>query len=222
VDIEEGEFISKIIKSINPKKTLEIGCAQGISSLFICDALNGAAHHTILDPNQTSEWQCVGIRNLKHAGYSNFDLIEKGSEIGLPELLDKNVKFDLIFIDGWHTFDHTLVDMFYSIKLLNIGGILIVDDVGMRGVRKAVNYFYNFPNINFFGSTGKLKKTRSRMIFDFLKQSLKPFVFLTGNRIASEIFNPDIRHRNTKLEASMVALKKISDEQVPWNWFKEF
>lgn len=39
VDVEEGAFLTKLIQEYKPKKTIEIGCAYGISSLFICDAL---------------------------------------------------------------------------------------------------------------------------------------------------------------------------------------
>jgi predicted O-methyltransferase YrrM len=46
-------------------------------------------------------------------------------------LLERNEKFDLAFIDGWHTFDHTLLDAFLSYRMLNIGGLLIIDDVQM-------------------------------------------------------------------------------------------
>ena len=45
----------------------------------------------------------------------------------MPKFL--NMKpFDFIFIDGWHTFDYTLVDMFYADRLLRIGGYLLIDD----------------------------------------------------------------------------------------------
>ena len=32
----------------------------------------------------------------------------------MPKFLTKK-PFDFIFIDGWHTFDYTLVDMFYAL-----------------------------------------------------------------------------------------------------------
>ena len=45
-------------------------------------------------------------------------LIEKKSYEAMPELLKKGEEnYDFIFIDGWHTFDYTLVDFFYSDKL---------------------------------------------------------------------------------------------------------
>ena len=68
-------------------------------------------------------------------------LIEKKSYEAMPELLKKEEEnFDFIFIDGWHTFDYTLVDFFYADKLLRKGGIIIIDDATHLGVKKCLKY----------------------------------------------------------------------------------
>ncbi len=73
-------------------------------------------------------------------------MIEEKSYIALPALL-KKAKFDFIFIDGWHTFDYTLIDFFYSLELLNDGGIIIIDDALHKGVSKCVKYIEtNYPH----------------------------------------------------------------------------
>lgn len=38
-------------------------------------------------------------------------------------------KFDVVFIDGLHTFDQTLRDFFHASYALNEGGVIIIDDV---------------------------------------------------------------------------------------------
>ena len=50
------------------------------------------------------------------------------SYIALPKLLEKYKYnyFDFIFIDGFHTFDYTLVDFFFSNLLLKINGIIVI------------------------------------------------------------------------------------------------
>ena len=128
IDLEEAILITALIKQNKPKKTIEIGCAEGGSSLTIMSALDdGKGKHTIVDPFQTSYWESKGINLLKTFEFNNYTLIEKGSEIALPALMDKGEKFDFAFIDGYHTFDHTLLDAFYLIKMLNAGGILVID-----------------------------------------------------------------------------------------------
>ena len=81
------------------------------------------------------------ITNIKKAGLSHrHSLIEKKSYDALPELLNSKKKFDLIFIDGMHLFDYTLVDIFYSILLVNIGGIIIIDDILHKAPSKVIKY----------------------------------------------------------------------------------
>jgi predicted O-methyltransferase YrrM len=72
----EGDFLQEMIRSVRPWVSLEVGCASGISSLYICEALRevNAAKHIIMDPYQYSEFEGIGLANLKRAGY--LDIID--------------------------------------------------------------------------------------------------------------------------------------------------
>ena len=145
---EEGEYIKKTIQNNNFKKCLEIGFANGISAIYIL--MNKNTTLISIDPNQKPEWKSEGLKILKKFDlHKNHKLIEKKSFEALPELLKKegHNSFDFIFIDGWHTFDYTLVDFFYADLLLKIDGIIVIDDALHSGVSKCVNYIdtnYNF------------------------------------------------------------------------------
>ena len=96
-----------------------------------------------IDPNQKTEWNSEGLKILKKFDLNkNHKLVEKKSYVALPELLEKHgdSTFDFIFIDGFHTFDTTLLDFFYSNLLLKVGGIIIIDDALHVGVSKCINY----------------------------------------------------------------------------------
>jgi predicted O-methyltransferase YrrM len=221
IDKVEGQFLEKLILSNEFSNTIEIGCAYGISSLYICGALKIDSFHTIIDPFQSSEWKNVGIDQLRKAGVNNFKLIENNSEFVLPALLEEGAKFDFAFIDGWHTFDHTLLDIFYLNRMLKVGGVMVIDDVGMRGVEKAINYFVNYPAYEFIDGI-KLKNTRSRNFFrDYV---ITPLNFLSKSlpsKVRQEVFSSSIiNHRITGY--SMVALRKIKEDERPWNWYKDF
>src|SRR5262245_45883333 len=97
ISTSEGFFLQDIIRQNKPRVSLEIGCAYGISSLFICQALRevGAERHIIIDPFQIGHdhggcdpgWDGVGLTNLKRAGYA--DLITFYEEVShrcLPRL----------------------------------------------------------------------------------------------------------------------------------------
>lgn len=148
IDEEEGRAIYELIKDQKISTSLEVGCACGISSLYICDALSThqSRHHTIIDPVQLTDWRGIGVSNLRKAGFDFFSLIEKPSEIALPELLANEEKFQFIFIDGWHTFDHTLLDFFYANRLLEDGGFVAIDDAGWPSIRKVISYVSKYPN----------------------------------------------------------------------------
>ena len=217
----------KSIIEANPAicKTLEIGCAYGISSLFICLSAEGRCNfsHTIIDPFQFSQWKGIGVNNLKLAGVQNYKLVEKKSEFALPELLEKGEgKFDFIFIDGWHTFDHTLVDCFYSTRLLRVGGILVIDDVAYPSVARVVNYLKKYPcykeiaSIATFESKGISIETRSRegsSGFSF-KSPNKKILRIVQKLLSKFVFN--------KRGVGMIALQKIAEDNRNWNWHNEF
>ena len=137
----EGKFIESIIQRYHSKSCLEIGMGLGISAMYIL-----SAYHTTLisiDPFQHIRWGTNGIDLLKMMGViSRHHLIKENSFIALPALLNTH-KFDFIFIDGVHKFDDTLNNFFYSVKLLNTSGIIIIDNAIHPAVNKCIKYIEN-------------------------------------------------------------------------------
>jgi predicted O-methyltransferase YrrM len=142
VNKPEGTFIYNLVKKHKLTRCMEIGFAMGLSALHICQAFEdlGDGYLYSIDPFQDTNWRCAGIANIKNAGYNKYHTwIKDKSYSAMPKFLDKD-PFDFIFIDGWHTFDYTLVDMFYADRLLRIGGYLLIDDALHRGPNKAIAY----------------------------------------------------------------------------------
>lgn len=139
VNIREGEFISSMIKKHKLRNCLEIGMAFGISATYILE--NENTKLISIDPFQTTQWKSYGLKLLKQNNMDNrHELIQEKSYVALPDLLKRNIEFDFIFIDGWHTFDYTLLDFFYADKMLKIGGLIIIDDALHKGVSKTLKY----------------------------------------------------------------------------------
>jgi predicted O-methyltransferase YrrM len=139
----EGNFIIKNINENNYKKCLEIGFACGISAFYILSIKTTTL--VSIDPFQSTQWNNYGKKLLKEVGFNKrHTFIGKKSFEALPKLLEKckkeSDKYDFIFIDGWHTFDYTLIDFFYSNLLLKVNGIIIIDDAIHAGVAKCVKY----------------------------------------------------------------------------------
>ena len=141
VKYEEGNFLKNMIDKYKFKNCLEVGFANGISATYML--MNNDINLISIDPFQKSQWKNEGVKLLKEFNLDKrHKLILKKSYEALPLLLTKYKEsyFDFIFIDGWHTFDYTLVDFFYSNLLLKIGGIIIIDDALHNGVSKCVKY----------------------------------------------------------------------------------
>lgn len=150
---DEGRLIVDMIRSHRPRRILEIGCAYGISSMFIHEAMAELpdSFHVIIDPGQLSEWKNIGIQNLKKSGHHSYTLLEEPSELALPKLLEKGEKFQAALIDGFHTFEHVMLDFFYVQRLLEVGGVVMLDDLHLPGIRKVARYIAGLPHFKIVG-----------------------------------------------------------------------
>lgn len=148
LDIICGRYMYELIVQHKRHNTLEVGLGEGFGSLWMLQAHkdNKKGFHISIDPNQMTSYKGIGLYEIESCKLSNnFKFIGKPSHLVLPKILidvqkGKIPKFDLIYIDGWHTFDYTLIDFFYSDQLLNIGGTIVIDDVRHAGVKKCVSY----------------------------------------------------------------------------------
>jgi predicted O-methyltransferase YrrM len=225
---KEGEVILNIVKNNQFKKTIEIGCAYGISSLYICSGSAGIykSCHTIIDPFQ-KEWDYIGIENLKRAGLTSFELIEKLSEIALPQLLEKNEKFEFCFIDGWHTFDHVMIDFFYLNRLIDVGGVIVFHDVNMPSINKLLRYIFNYPSYEIIESVKfhQPKKTFNRKVKEvFISTPLNALSRMIPRKNVYEFFSGKLisKDENLHLDSTMVAIRKVKSDDRDWRWFKDF
>jgi predicted O-methyltransferase YrrM len=140
---EEGKFLQEMIRSVRPQVSVEVGCAYGISSLYICEALRevNATKHIIIDPYQHAAWEDIGLANLKRAGYADIiDFHELFSYQYLSRLTEEKVTVDFAFIDGNHAFDYVLVDFFLIDKLMRPGGVVVFDDLSYPSIRSVCQY----------------------------------------------------------------------------------
>jgi len=169
IDETSQQILKDYIHKYNCKKILEVGMADGMSTIAILEALNGEGSLTSIDPYQSTFWSNNGIKNIKNLNLDkNHTLIQNFDYVALPELLSKGEKYDLIFIDGSHIFDNVIHNNFYCDMLLKVGGILINDDMWMPAIKKAYSYIEkNYPHYDVIDDTPQrftpiLKKKKDR------------------------------------------------------------
>ena len=86
---------------------------------------------------------------IAKAGFAaRHTLIEEDSARVLPRLEAAGERFDVMFLDGWKTFDHVWVDTFYCARMLKVGGYIMFDDARMKAVRKANSLLDAIPSLS--------------------------------------------------------------------------
>lgn len=144
IHIQHAEALFRTILEQRPQRAVEVGMACGGATLSILTAMesNGGQGTLIsIDPNQTTGWQGVGVTSVARAGLAHrHRLIEDYDYFALPQLLSAGEQFEFAYIDGWHTFDYTLLDLFYIDRMLAVGGIVAFNDCGWPAVHKVIKF----------------------------------------------------------------------------------
>jgi predicted O-methyltransferase YrrM len=128
VATSQCHFLHLIIKISNIKTVLEIGTFTGLSALSIALALPDDGKLVALDKDEGTNK--IALDFFKKANQDNkIQTIVKPALDSLDEL--KNSKFDMVFIDA----DKMNYKEYYerSLKLLDKGGLIIVDNVLWHG-----------------------------------------------------------------------------------------
>lgn len=142
----EAQALTRWVVRERATRTIEVGLGYGVSALSVCLGLielgQPGARHVVLDPFQAGRFANCGLQVLEEAGVRSLvEYHEKMSQIALPAFLEAERQFDLAFVDGNHRFDSVFLDLFYLGRLLRRGGIIVLDDYDLPGIRRAASFF---------------------------------------------------------------------------------
>ena len=128
VEPEVAQLLRVLLKSMKPKRILEIGTAIGYSALVMMDTLKGNCKITTIEIREDMVELAQDF--LSKSPYGDRVEVIHGDASQVLERLEG--KFDLIFMDAAKG---QYIDFFdKSIKLLNPDGIIIADNVLFRGM----------------------------------------------------------------------------------------
>jgi predicted O-methyltransferase YrrM len=121
-----GILLSRLACEFGKPDIIELGTSAGIGAMYLALACPGSNVFTIEGCRATAE---IARENFALAGISNIELITGSFDDKLPELVIRNIKPGLAFIDGNHRKEPTVR---YFNSLANISGkdsVIIIDDI---------------------------------------------------------------------------------------------
>ncbi len=130
------------VSRLKPKTAIEIGMANGISTLAILAGLPAGSRLISIDPYQDTEWASAGRKLVARSDRAADHLIlTEPDYLALPALLRDGAIVDFAYVDGMHTFDYVTLDAFFVDKLLPLGGVVAFNDCGFRSIHKFLKMF---------------------------------------------------------------------------------
>ena len=143
----ELEVLSELVASSGAKRVLEVGMAFGSSTEAILTALmrGGEGHLTSIDPFQLlpppQGFGGEGLAKVRSAGAERMHtFLVQPDYLALPDLVRSGARFDLVFVDGYHSLDYAMIDVFFADLLLVSGGMLVLHDSSCVAVNKVCQF----------------------------------------------------------------------------------
>jgi predicted O-methyltransferase YrrM len=173
----EAEKLIEVIKIYEPKKTLEIGLAMGSSSICFLHTKKSyctSGKHYAVDPNQFSDYNGLGLHLIHENDLAkDFILLEGRTHEVFHKLLEEKNEFDMAFIDGWHTFDYTLIDFFFIDKVLKDGGIIAFHDMYGLAKIKVLKYILSHRDYRIMYENIISEKNKAKVFKFFVWRIIK-------------------------------------------------
>jgi hypothetical protein len=160
------DVFSNFLK-IKPKNILEIGTYEGLTGIWMCENFlksNVYCVDPLVQDLSTSKERIEKDQvdnlyfNLRRYKNKKINFFNGTSD---AFFLKNQIKFDIIYIDGLHTFEACTKDMLNSFQNLNLNGYLLVDDlrcdnypIKLNIINAVINFINNYNNyieITFIG-----------------------------------------------------------------------
>ncbi len=136
---EVGSFLNMLIQVKRPKIILEIGCANGYSTIWMAEAAEkvGAKLYTI---DHSAPTYAEAQKNIAEVGFSDFVEFSFGDAVEIITQMNEGLKFDFVFVDGQKA---SYLDFWKVIQdRLVPGAVIIFDD--MMAFPEKTKEFHDF------------------------------------------------------------------------------
>ena len=175
VNLEDALFLYWVVRKLNPKKIVQTGVCNGLSSAFMMLALakngpEGTLHVIDMppvfdsnDPNWMAKGKVYGVTIpegkssgwlVPDAYHNRFEVLNGDAKDLLPGLLQKTGAIDMFYHDSDHSYDHMMFEFIESKKHLTKNGVVVSDDISWNASLWDFADQYMVPAYNYRGSMG--------------------------------------------------------------------
>ncbi len=168
--------------------TLETGA--GISTVLFAFK---ECHHTFITPAEAEVERIKSFCESHRISTEKIQFIVGTSQNVLPYL--ENEEFDLVLIDGSHSFPVAFLDFYYVAIRLTVGGVLIIDDTNLwtgAVLRKFLlqerewELLHDFPRSSAFVKSKQVNLDKSWLDQKFVKR--RSFILNLRGRLRMMVF----------------------------------
>ena len=219
----QGLFLQNMFDIAKPTKSLEVGFAYGISALFILEKHrdNNAKPNAHIAIEPDDYWGNAAMHNITKEGLHGYlDVRRNYSDKILTQLFQEDHRIQFAYIDTTKQFDTVMVDFYFINKILDVNGIIVLDDCGggWPGIQRVARYINTLPNYEVVGRYNVVKVSKKKkIVYYFINFLVKLIPF-------KEQFYPTIDFKSDvelELNYNCIAFQKRSIDLRKWNWDKK-
>lgn len=208
IEVEEIDFFSSFIRKPNAN-ILDIGVGKGVSTALFASMKN--VNKVVgIDPYQSSEHHnsMFKLCELLSIPTEKIILVEKKSIEAKSSLNKLGLMFDYVLVDGYHSFDSTLIDFLIGHDFLTDGGLIAFHDCFYKQKQKVLNFIIKNRD---YEIVAQHPKCRRSMFVRILRFTSHLFRYKTNPIEGMKYLNP------IYTDSSLVVLRKKSGKE-PQYW----
>ena len=144
--VKKGKLLYNMVKHYRPKSIIELGTSLGFGTMYLAKGNSNANIYSIEGSKNLSE---LAVENYKKLHLNNINILTGQFDTIFPELLEKMGTCDMLFIDGNHKKENTLLYFHTFLNFARQGSIVIIDDIRWsRGMYEAWLEICNNPELS--------------------------------------------------------------------------
>ena len=130
----------------------------------------------------------------------------------------ENERIPFAYVDTTKVFDVVMQDFYFIDKILDVGGVIIMDDATMGGVGKVVRFINTLPHYEIMEKFEEVQLSRK---YSLLQKITELILFYTPFKKRLSIHSLKTSHQ-LGLNYRCIAFKKNANDARPWDWDRPF